>query len=335
MSALHESIRRKRNTLKRLAMLCGGILALLPMGYAAASPAAYPSRPIRLIVPFPPGGAPDVVARLIGDDMSRTLGQPIIIEYKPGASANIGMNYVARAKPDGYTILLASASLAINKRLIENTPFDPVKDFTPISLLTMVPSVMVVPRSVPADSVKSFIQYAHQNPGKLNYGSSGVGTTQHLAGVLFNKVTDSRIVHVPYKGQNALIPELVAGRVQVSFNNISAVLPFVKSKDLKILAIALPKRWDRFPDVPTFSEAGLPGFEISSWLALFAPKDLPQPIVQKIYLAAKHAMDKPEIRNKISAAGNYPVVSTPAYLKKFLGDEISSWSKVIDSLHAQ
>lgn len=334
MSLTRRFITGKRNVLKRLAVLFG-MLMLLPVEYAMAAQASFPDRPIHLVVPFPPGGAPDVVARLIGDDMARTLGQPIIVEYRPGASANIGMSYVARAKPDGYTIVLASASLAINKRLIENTPFDPVKDFTPISLLTMVPSVMVVPRSVPADSVKSFIQYAHQNEGKLNYGSSGVGTTQHLAGVLFNKITGSNVVHVPHKGQNALIPELIAGRVQLSFNNISAVLPFVKSKELKILAIALPKRWDRFPDIPTFAEAGLPGFEISSWLALFGPKDLPEPVVRKIYMAAKSAMEKPEIRNKVAAAGNYPVVSTPDYLKRFLGDEISRWSQVIDSLHGQ
>ncbi|MFW7340892.1 tripartite tricarboxylate transporter substrate binding protein [Pollutimonas sp. H1-120] len=316
--------------MKKQIALCLALL-VAPLGNLFAAN-MYPSHPIRLIVPFPPGGAPDVVARLMADDMAKSLGQPIIVENKPGASANIGMSYVAKSKPDGYTIILSSASLAINKSMIKNTPFDPVDDFTPISLIAMVPSVMVVPANIPADSVQSFIDYARTHQGKLNYGTSGVGTTQHLAGVMFNKIANTDIVHIPHKGQNALVPELIAGRVQLSFNNISAVQPFVESKELKILAIALPERWSEFPDIPTFSQAGLPGFEVSSWLALFGPANLPKPILQKIYQAAKTAMDNPAIRDRVVSAGNYPVVSTPDDLKAFLDEEIGRWSKAVEQL---
>lgn len=316
--------------MKKQIALCLALL-VAPLGNLFAAN-MYPSHPIRLIVPFPPGGAPDVVARLMADDMAKSLGQPIIVENKPGASANIGMSYVAKSKPDGYTIILSSASLAINKSMIKNTPFDPVDDFTPISLIAMVPSVMVVPANIPADSVQSFIDYARTHQGKLNYGTSGVGTTQHLAGVMFNKIANTDIVHIPHKGQNALVPELIAGRVQLSFNNISAVQPFVESKELKILAIALPERWSEFPDIPTFAQAGLPGFEVSSWLALFGPANLPKPILQKIYQAAKTAMDNPGIRDRVVSAGNYPVVSTPDDLKAFLDEEIGRWSKAVEQL---
>lgn len=312
---------------KLLSSLACGLALALPLPHAAAQ--AYPEKPVRLVVPFPPGGAADVLARVVAGDLTQTLGQRFIVENRPGASGNIGMDFVARAPADGYTLLWASASIAINNSLIPQTPFDPQKDFTPVSLLAMVPSVMVVPTSLPVATVQELIALSKSKPGTLNYASNGIGTTQHLAGVMLRNATGADLTHVVYKGQDVLVPDLVGGRVHVSFNNLAAVQGFVTKGDLKVLAVALPKRWPGLPDVPTFAEAGVPGFEISSWLALLGPAGMPQAVVEQLNRAVVATVRKPEIIDKILKSGNQPVGGSPAELATFLKAEIGRWSEAV------
>lgn len=317
------------------------LLLAVPAALAAASPSAlladdaWPSRPIRLLVPFPVGGAADIVARLLAADMATTLGKPVVVENRSGASGNIAMDAAARSAPDGYTILLASASLAINKSLIKSTPFDPEKDFTPISLVAMVPSVLLVPASLPVRTLDELVRLAKENAGSVNYGSNGVGTTQHLAAVMLGLRTGAQLTHVPYKGADGLMPDLIAGRIQMSFNNVASALPYLKAGTLRALAVGLPKRWPDLPDVPTFEEAGLADMEVSSWVGLFGPAGLPPPVVDKLQAAAAGSVSKPEIREKILTGGNLPVGGTAPELRKFVSDEIVRWRNAIDASGAR
>ena len=311
---------------------------VLALACSLSLPAAaqdYPSKPIRLVVPFPPGGAADAVARFLATEMATTLGQPVVVDNRGGASGNIGMNAVAKSAADGYTILFASASLAINKSLIKDTPFDPQRDFTPISLVVMVPSIMVVAKDLPATTVQEVVALSKAKPATLNYASVGIGTTQHLAGVMLRLKTGADLTHVSYKGQDQLVPDLVSGRVHVAFNNISAVQGQIAAGQLKPIAVALPQRWPGLPDVPTFAEAGFPGFEISSWLALFGPAGLPAPIAEKLSEAARRAVANRSLRDRIVQGGNQPVGGSPAELSRFLEAEIARWAQAITASGAK
>jgi tripartite-type tricarboxylate transporter receptor subunit TctC len=305
----------------------------------AAAPASqaqeYPTKPIRLLVPFPVGGAADIVARMLAADMSATLGKPVVVENRGGASGNIAMDAAARSAPDGYTLLLASASLAINKSLIKATPFDPEKDFTPISLVAMVPSVLLVPASLPVNSLDELVKLAKAKPDTINYGSNGVGTTQHLASVMLGLRTGASLTHVPYKGADGLMPDLVAGRIQMSFNNVASALPYLRAGTLKALAVGLPERWPSLPDVPTFAEAGLTDMDVSSWVGLFGPAGLPAAVTGKVQAAVAASLKNPQTREKILTGGNLPVGGTSAELSSFLASEISHWRKAIQASGAR
>lgn len=301
-------------------------VAAFPLQVAAQE---YPNKPIRILVPFPPGGAVDIVARLLATDMSSFLGTNVVVENRGGASGNIAMDACAKAANDGYTVLLASASLAINKSLIKATPFDPQKDFTPISLVAMVPSVLVANKALPVNSVAELVAYAKANPGTLNYGSNGLGTTQHLAATMFKLRTGADITHVPYKGVDQLVPDLVGGRIQLSFNNIASMQGQLKAGSIKALAVGRTSRWSGMPQVPTYVEAGIGGLEYSSWVALFGPAGLAPHVVDKLHRATAAALSNPQIREKIQAGGNEPVGGTPAALASFLATEIEQWSKAI------
>jgi tripartite-type tricarboxylate transporter receptor subunit TctC len=248
-----------------------GAAALAP-SFAGTAPAqSFPARFVRLVVPFPPGGGTDAIARVVSAKLSAIWGQQMVVENKGGGATSIGTDTVAKADPDGYTVLLQSVPLAVNKFLFATLPFDPVADLAPVTLICDYPNVMAVPMSSPAHSVQEFIAYAKANPGKANYASSGHGTSVHLSGELFNKMTGLKLQHIPYRGAGPALNDLIPGRVDVMFNNTGAVMPLIKGGQLRALAVTSLKRSVELPDVPTVSEAGVPGFEVSGWYALFVP----------------------------------------------------------------
>jgi tripartite-type tricarboxylate transporter receptor subunit TctC len=271
----------------------------------------------------------DIIARQMTVDLATSLGQSVVVDNRPGASGNIAMGAAAKAAPDGYTLVLASASLAINKSLIKSTPFDPRKDFTPVALVAMVPSLLVVNPAFGATSVTDLVARAKANPGAVNYGSNGVGTTQHLAASAFALRTGAQITHVPYKGVDQLVPDLLSGRIQMSFNNVASMQGQLKAGTLKALAIGRATRWSDMPDTPTYAEAGIGGLEYSSWVGLFGPAGMPQAVVDKLSKAVAVALANPETRAKIQASGNEVAGGSPAELSAFLAEEISKWSKTI------
>ena len=311
------------------------LLALMTATAGAAWAQDYPTRPVRILVPFPAGGAVDIIARLMSDDIARSLGGSVVVESRPGASGNIAMGAAAKAAPDGHTLVLASASLAINRSLIKSTPFDPQRDFTPIALVAMVPSVLVVPATQGASSVADLVARARAQPGTVNYGSNGVGTTQHLAATAFAQRTGAQITHVPYKGVDQLVPDLVSGRIQLSFNNVASVQGQLKAGTLKALAIGRATRWSGMPEVPTYAEAGIGGLEYSSWVALFGPAGLPPGVVDKLSRAVAVALANPQTRERIQAGGNEVVGGTPAELSAFVTAEIDKWSRTISAAGLQ
>ena len=296
---------------------------------SVASAQDYPNKPVRILVPFPAGGAVDIIARQMTVDLTSSLGNSVVVDNRPGASGNIAMGAAAKAAPDGYTLVMASASLAINKSLIKSTPFDPRKDFTPVALVAMVPSLLVVNPAFGATSVTDLVARAKANPGAVNYGSNGVGTTQHLAASAFALRTGAQITHVPYKGVDQLVPDLLSGRIQMSFNNVASMQGQLKAGTLKALAIGRATRWSDMPDTPTYAEAGIGGLEYSSWVGLFGPAGMPQAVVDKLSKAVAVALANPETRAKIQASGNEVAGGSPAELSAFLAEEISKWSKTI------
>ncbi|HEV7266352.1 MAG TPA: tripartite tricarboxylate transporter substrate binding protein [Falsiroseomonas sp.] len=302
--------------------------AMLPTLAARAQPQATGT--IRMVVPFPPGGASDVIGRIVAEQMRDRLGMPVVVDNRAGASGNIGADIVAKARPDGLTLLLASASThGINPTLMASMPFDSRRDFTPVSLVVMVPTILVVTASLPVRNVDELIAHARANPGKLNYGSVGNGTTQHLAGVMLRERTGVDMVHVPYRGQNLLIPELTTGQIHLVFNNIAAVRAGIEAGQLRALAVALPERWPTLPNVPTFAEAGLRDFQVSSWLALLGPAGMAAGTAESYAAAVRAAVADRDVRARLIQAGGLPIGSTPAETERFIHNEIGSWGRVV------
>lgn len=308
-----------------LAALLGASVA--PMAARAQQPAAGT---LRLVVPFPPGGASDIIGRLVADQMRERLGLPVVVDNRAGASGNIGADIVAKARPDGMTLLLASASThGINPSLMASMPFDSRRDFTPVSLVVMVPTILVVSNSLPVRNVAELVAHARANPGKLNYGSVGNGTTQHLAGVMLGERMGLDMVHVPYRGNNLLVPELTSGQIHLAFNNIAAVQGGLDAGQLRPLAVALPQRWPTLPDVPTFAEAGMQDFQVSSWLALLGPAGMAAATAERYAGAVRDAVATPAVRAQLIQAGGLPIGSTPAETTRFIDNEITSWGRVV------
>jgi tripartite-type tricarboxylate transporter receptor subunit TctC len=290
----------------------------------------YPDRPIKVVVPFAAGSASDVVTRLVLEKMSPALGQPFVIENQPGGGGNSGTLSIARSEPDGYKLLMsASGPLAVNKTLTKNLPYDPEKDFEPISLLATLPNVVVVSAKVPIASLQDLIAHAKAKPGELNYSSVGNGSSQHLAGVLFEQLTGTRMTHVPYRITGQLVTDLITGVVPLSFQNIANVLGQVQSGNLRPLAIAAKNRSATLPDVPTAAEAGLPGYESSAWFALLAPRGTPKPIVEKLNLATVAALQDTDLRKRLTDIGAEPASSSPEDLRAFISAEVVKWRDII------
>jgi len=296
----------------------------------------YPAKPVRVVVPFPPGGAVDFYARVVQGPLSEALGQTIVIDNRVGASGMVGADHVAKSPPDGYTLLLGNiASLAINVGIYAKMPYDPAKDFTPIMHTIDVYYALVVHPSVPAKTVAELIAYAKANPGKLAYGSAGSGSLPHLATELFKASTGTEMVHVPYKGGGPMVTDLLGGTVQVVIADQANLMPHVKSGKLRALAVASPRRSANYPDLPTIAEAGVPGFQAVAWNGLVAPAGLPPEIVKRVHEAFAKVMALPDVREKLQGGGLEPVGDSPEEFGRFIPAEIAKWSKIAKDVGAR
>jgi tripartite-type tricarboxylate transporter receptor subunit TctC len=313
------------NSMARLIalVLCSLFLA------AANAQEAYPSRPVKFILPFPPGGGTDILGRIIAERLSASLGQPVVTENRGGAGGNVGAEAAAHSAPDGYTIVLVAPSLAISPSLYSKLNYDPVKDFSPISLVATVPNVMITNPSVEAKNLQEFIALARSRPGQMNFGSGGAGTSNHLAGELFNIVTGAKLVHVPYKGVNLAMQGVLAGEIQLVFIGIPAALPHIKAGKLRALALVAPQRSPALPEVPTVAEAGLKDFEVTTWYGVLAPAGTPRPIVTRLNGELVKIMHTPEVKERLATMATDPLTSTPEEFAAYLKREIAKWGEVV------
>ena len=312
----------------RISGLVFGLLALLIAGSPAAQ-TTYPDKPIRMLVGFPSGGAPDTVARLIGQKLAEALGQPIVMDNATGAGGNIATERVAKAAPDGYTLgFLVNGQLVINPSLYKLT-YDPVKDFAPISQLTVTPNMLVVNNAVPAKNVQELIKLARAQPGELTFASGGTGTGNHMAAELFKSVAGLDIRHIPYKGVLAAVPDLLGGRVTMMFSPLPVVLPLVRDGKLRAIAVTSLKRSTSAPELPTIAESGYPGFEVTIWYGLLAPAGTPPAIIRKLHLETVKALALPELRAKLADLGLEAIGNSPDEFAAIIKSEIPIWAKVI------
>ena len=300
----------------------------LALAVTAASAQSYPTRPVRVLVGFPPGGGTDIMARLLSPKLSEYLGQSYVVENRPGATTNIASAMVATAAPDGYTLLFTTSALAINRSLYRNLTFDALRDFAPISVFAESPNLLVAHSSAGA-SVKELLAQAKAKPGAMNYSSAGSGTSQHLAGELFKARTGAQIVHIPYKGTAASLTAVIAGEVQFSFANVPAILGHVKSGRIHALAVLAPKRSDLMPDVPTMKEAGVEGVEVPVWYALLAPAATPHEIVKALADATQRAARSPDLKQKLVEQGTEPVGNSPEEFAAMLKTEVPRWAEIV------
>jgi len=302
--------------------------AVLPAVTRIAAAETYPNRYVRLVVPFPPGGGGDALARPLANRLSEAWGQQVVIENKGGAGGNIGAQAVAQSAPDGCTLLLGSAFLAINPFLYPASGYDPVADLAPVTLLTVIPNLMMVPNSSPAKSVKEFIDHAKANPGKTTFASTGIGASPHLSGELFRRKAGIEMTHVPYRGAGPAMNDLIPGRVDAMFSNLPGVLPQVQSGTIRGLAVTSAKRSPAAPDIPTIGES-VPGYEVSTWWALFAPAKTPAEIVTKIHADALAALAHPSVKQRYEAIGAPVTGSTPAKLAVLLASDMQKWGPIV------
>jgi tripartite-type tricarboxylate transporter receptor subunit TctC len=300
------------------------------VGSARAADTGYPNKPIRLVVPFPAGGTTDVIGRLIGQQLSARLGQQFIIDNRPGAGGSIGADIVAKAPPDGYTLLLgAVATHSINPSLYAKLPYDAVKDFAPISLLATLPNVLVVNPSLPVRSVQELVALAKAKPGTLTFASGGNGTTHHLSGELFKRMAGVDMTHVPYKGNAPAIADVLGGQVSMMFDNIGNSLPHIKAGKLRALAVTGAVRAPVLPNLPTLAELGFKDFNITSWFALFAPAGAPQPIVERLNIEVNRALHDKQVRELLASEGIEAQGNTPDQFRVFLQTEAVRWAKLV------
>jgi len=309
------------------------VLALSALLFGGSATAQdYPSRPVKIVVPYPAGGSNDIIARILAQKLNERIGQPFLIENRGGAGGNIGADAVATSEPDGYTLLLtAPPPLTINAALYKNLPYDPAKAFAPVALLASVPIVLAVNPSLAANNVGELIALAKAKPGTLNFGSSGNGSTNHLAGELLKSMAGIDIVHLPYRGAAPAMNDLIAGHIPMMFDNIPAVLPQVQAKTIRAIAVAGAKRATALPDAPTVAESGVPGFEASAWFGLVAPAKTPVPVLAKLESEVEAILKMPDVQKRFTELGAEPGNISGAAFGKFLADETAKWTKIIQA----
>ena len=313
--------------------------AFMNMSYAQTSPkqsSSWPKQAIRIIVTFTPGGAPDILARILAESWQQSLGVPVLVENRPGFGGNIGADLVARSDPDGYTLLIGTVGIhAINAALYEKMTFDPVKDFTPISFLASTPNVLIVNKQLGVNNLHELIDLAKAKPNQLTFGSSGVGTSLHMSGELFKEMTGVQIRHIPYKGRAQSLPDLVSGRISMLFDNLSSSLPLIKAGEVQALGVTTLKRSPAAPEIPTLAEQGLPGFEAVSWFSLMAPANLPPDIQNRLNQLTRSTLNQPEIKNRLLANGLDPAPGSPKDLAKLIAQESLKWGRVVQQSGAK
>lgn len=290
----------------------------------------WPKQAIRIIVTFTPGGAPDILARVLAESWQQSLGVPVLVENRPGYGGNIGADLVARSDPDGYTLLIGTVGIhAINGALYERMSFDPIQDFTPISFLASTPNVLIVNKRLGVSNVHELIELAKAKPNQLTFGSSGVGTSLHMSGELFQEMAGIQIRHIPYKGRAQSLPDLVSGRIAMLFDNLSSSLPLIKAGEVQALGVTTLKRSLAAPEIPTLAEQGLPGFEAVSWFSLMAPANLPPAIQERLNQLTNRTLNNPDIKRRLLAGGLDPAPGSPQDLSKLITQESAKWSRVV------
>ncbi len=314
---------------RRFVGLTAAAIAAPSILASRALSANWPLRMVRIVVPFPPGGSTDITARLVGNRLQEVWGQTVVIENKPGAGGNIASEMVAHSDPDGYTIFIVGPGLATNQFLYPSLSYDPIGDFAPVTLLITQPNVMCVPNSKPAKSVKEFIAYCNDNRGKVTYASSGNGTTLHLSGELFKRLANVEMTHIPYRGGALAINDLLPGRVDVSFDNMPSIIGHVRAGAVRALAVTTKERVPVVPDLPTIAEAGVPGFDVSSWFGFFVPVRTPAEIIAKLNADTNAALAHASVKPRFDDLGATPRGTTPGQLAAFLKSEIDKWGPVI------
>jgi tripartite-type tricarboxylate transporter receptor subunit TctC len=327
---------RRRDLLRAAsagALLAAGWGDIEARAQGAAAP--WPTKPIRIVVPFTPGGTSDILARSIGQRLTDLLGQPVIVENKPGGGANIGADAVAKSPPDGYALLLISTIHAINASLYSKLAYDPVRDLVPITLIASTSQVLVVDPALPVKTVADLVAYAKAKPDELNYSSPGSGSQPHLSAVLFSSLTGARMTHVPYKGATEAMTALLGHQVQLTFATAPSAVPYVKSGQMRALAVTTPARIGAIPDVPTGAEAGVPGFEVAGWNGLAGPAGLPAPIVAKLNEAVARVVAEPAMRQSLIELGADPETTTPEAFGAYIRAEVEKWRKVVKESGAE
>lgn len=325
-------MQRRSRFLSRAVLAAAALLSASGAYAQAASSGAaqtYPSKPIRLIVPFPPGGSTDLLARIVGQKLTEAWSQQVLVENRPGAGATLGASEVARAAPDGYTLLMGAVHHSIATSVYPKLSYDFQKDFAPITIVAVVPNVLVVNPSVPATTIKELIAYARVHPGKLTYGSAGIGTAHHLIGEQFNALAGVDILHVPYKGSAPAVADLVGGQVSIMYDTIASALPHIKAGKLRPLAVATAKRSSALPDVPTIAESALPGFDIASWFGVLAPAKTPKEIVVKLNAEIVRGLNTPEVKKRLADVGAEPVADTPEEMAAQIKKETAEFAKIV------
>lgn len=327
MTRSRRTLAPKRRLLT-VAVLAAGIVAATP--FAARAQAAFPSKPITIVVGFSPGGTTDTLARIVGQYMSRDFGQSVIIDNRPGAGGNIGTQLVARAQPDGYTLLMGTVGThAINQSLYKKLAFDPIKDFQPISRVALVPNLLVAHPSQPFKTVKELIAHAKANPGKINFASSGSGTSIHLSAEMFNQMAGTDMQHIPYKGSAPALTDLLAGQTALMFDNMPSVIGHVRAGKLRPIAVTTPQRSPALPDVPTIAEAGVPGYSATSWFGILAPAGTPAPVVARLNATILKALADPEVKKKFAEQGAEPHGEKPEQFADFIRSETAKWGQTV------
>lgn len=308
--------------------LCAALVAASP-GYAQD----YPVKPVRIVIPYAPGGGTDIVSRIIAQKLVDRLGQPMIMDNRPGAASLVGTEIVARAAPDGYTIILSDTPITINPSVFGKVPYDPIASFTPIALVASSPLMLVVHPSVPAATLADFVKLAKAQPGKLNIGSGGTGATTHVVGELFKLRAGVNLNHVPYKGTGPALADVVAGQIQSTFTTTPGAIPHVKANRLRALGVSTRKRTAGAPDVPTFEESGIKNFEAENWYGFQAPAGLPKPVLTKLSQEILRAAELPDVRERFSAIALDPVTMPPAEFQRFIASEVRKWTEVVKAAH--